>query len=93
MTSDLPRRGGNVLAHQERLADRGEMTEALDDAVERERRDVGAGIFQQQQAGFRRADFGDRRGNGARQRGTAGDRGLHRGAAGRDRIDQIGIDE
>ncbi len=69
------------------------MTEALDDAVDRERRDIGAGIFHQQQAGFRRADFGDRRGDGARQRGAAGDRRLHGGGAGGDRIDQIGIDE
>ena len=47
----------------------------------------------QNETGFRRAHFGDRRGDGARQRGAAGDRGLHRGAAGRHRIDEIGVDK
>ena len=89
----LPRRGRQIVAQQERLADRGKMAEPLDDAVDRERRNVGGGILHQHQAGFRRAHFGDRRGDGARQRGAAGDRRLHRGAAGRDRIDQIGVDE
>ena len=89
----LPRRGRKILAHQQRLADGREMAEALDDAVDRKRRHVGAVIFDQQQAGLRAADLGDRGGDGARQAGAARDRGLDDGAAGRRGIDKIGIDE
>ena len=57
------------------------------------RRDVGFVIFDQHQAGFRGADFGDCGGDRARQRRAARHRGLDRRAAGRHRLDQIGIDE
>ena len=48
-------RGGKVVPGEQRLADRREMAETRHDAVEREQRDVGAGIFDQRQAGFRRS--------------------------------------
>ena len=44
-------------------APRSEMAVALDNTFYRERRDIGAAIFQQHKAGFRRADFGDGRGD------------------------------
>ena len=69
------------------------MAEALDQPIGRDRRNVGIAILRQQQTRFRRADFGDGGGDRTRQAGAAGDRGLHDAAAGRDRIDQIGIDE
>ena len=40
-----------------------------------------------------RADFGDGGRNRARQGGAACDRDLHRTVAGRDRVDQVGVDE
>ena len=69
------------------------MAETLDDAVDRERRQVGAIIFDQQQAGLRTADLGDRSGDRARQAGATRDSGLDDGAPGRRGIDKIGIDE
>jgi CheY-like chemotaxis protein len=69
------------------------MAMAFDDAVDRERRDVGTVVVQQRQAGFRRADFGDRGRDRTRQGRTARDRGLDRRSAGCHRVDQIGIDE
>ena len=75
----------------ERLADRRQMAEALDDAVDGERRDIGVGIFQKRQTGLRRADFGDGRGERARQHGAAGDGRLRRRLTGGDQIDQIGF--
>ena len=41
----------------------------------------------------RRADFGERGRDRARQVGAARDRGLHLGVADRDRVDQIGIEQ
>ena len=69
------------------------MTEALDDAVGRQWGQVGTVIFNEHQAGFCGADFGDCGGDRARQRRAARDRSLDRRTAGRHRIDQIGIDE
>ena len=65
------------------------MAEALDDAVDREQRDIGVGIFQQREAGLRRADFGNGRGERARQQRAAGDRDLRVRMAGGDQVDQI----
>ena len=69
------------------------MAEAVDHAVDGERRDVGVDIFQQRETGFRGADFGDGRGDRARQHGAAGDRRLRLGAAGGDEIDEIGFEQ
>ena len=89
----LPRCRRKVIARQQRLADRGEMTEAFDNAIGRRQRDVGIAIFDEHQAGFRGADFGDCGCDRARQRRAARNRGLDRRTAGRHRLDQIGIDE
>ena len=37
----LPRRGWKVLAHQERVADHGDIAESLDDAINRRSGDLG----------------------------------------------------
>ena len=89
----LPGRRRQIVARQHGFADGGEMAEAGDDAVERERRDLGLHVLDQHQTGLGRADLGDGGGDGARQRGAVGDRGLRLRAAGRDRIDQIGVDQ
>ena len=89
----LPRRRRQIVARQHGFADGGEMAVALDDAVERERRDLGLRVLDQHQAGLGRPDLGDGGGDRARQPGAAGDRGLRRRAAGRHRIDQVGIDQ
>ena len=60
-------RGRQTFQHQHRFPDRGEMAVALDDAVPRERRQLGIGIFDQFERGRRRADFGDRGANRGRQ--------------------------
>ena len=50
-------------------------------------------VFQQHQAGFGAADLGDRGRHRARQVRRAGDRDLALRLAGRDRLDQIGIEQ
>ncbi len=65
----------------------------VDDAIERERCDLGLWIFDQHQAGLRHADFGDRRRHRARQRGTVGDRGLSLRPAGGYGVHEIGVDQ
>ena len=75
------------------LADRRQMAEALDDAVDRERRDIGVGIFQQREAGLRRSDFGDGGGHRARQQERGPRWRACRRRDGRDRIDQVGVDQ
>ena len=67
------------------------MAEARDDAIERERNDLGAVVLDQHQAGLGGADLGDRGRDRARQIGAARDRGLGLRPADRDRIDQVGI--
>jgi len=62
--------------------------EARQRSVDRDCGDVGAGIFDQREASFRRADFGDRRSHGARRIGAARNRGLRFRSSTRDRIDQ-----
>ena len=69
------------------------MSEAPDDAVERKLRDVGAGILNHGEAGFRAADFGNRGCDCTRQRAAPCDSALRRRASDRDRIDQIGIEQ
>ena len=87
----LPRRRRQILAHQHGFADRGEMAVARDDAIERERNDLGAVVLDQHQAGFGGADLGDRGRDRARQVGAARDRGLRLRPAHGDRIDQVGV--
>ena len=67
------------------------MAEAIDNTVDRERGDVGVRIFQKRETSLRRSDFGDGRGERARQHGAAGDRGLRRRLRGGHQIDQIGF--
>ena len=67
------------------------MAEPLDDAVDRERRDIGVGIFQERETGLRGADFGDRRGQRARQHGAASDGRLCRRLRRGHQIDEIGF--
>ena len=55
--------------------------------------DLGAVVLDQHQAGLGGADLGDGGGDRARQIGAARDRGLRLRPAGRDRIDQVGIDQ
>src|SRR5271169_6025415 len=59
----LPSGGRNIVADQDRLANRRQMPETLDDTIDRERRDVGVKILHEDQAGFGGADFGDRGGD------------------------------
>ena len=69
------------------------MAVTLDDAVPGERRKLGIGIFDQLERGGGRADLGDRGADRSRQADTAGDRALHLAIAGRDDVDQIGVDQ
>ena len=81
-----------VVARQQRLADRSEMSEALNDAIKRERRNLGARILDQDQTRLRRTDFRDRGGHRRRKAATVGDGKLDpRVACGR-RIDEIAVD-
>ena len=51
-------------------------------------------VLEQKQTRFGRADFGNGRGDRARQeRRAMRDRGLHHGATGRDQIDKIGVEQ
>ena len=55
-----PRRGRQILQHQHRFPDRGEMAVTLDDAVPGKRRQFGVRVFDQFERGRGRADLGDR---------------------------------
>ena len=85
--------GRQAFQHQHRFTDRGEMAVTLDDAVPRERRQLGIGVLDQFERGGGRADFGDRGGYRRRQVDPAGDRALRLAVAGRDDVDEIGIDQ
>ena len=89
----LPSGGGDILAPEQGFADRREMPETLDNAIERKRSNIRIAILDEQQAGFGRTHLGEGCGDGARQRGAARDRRLDRGCSGRHRVDQIGVDE
>ncbi len=65
------------------------MAEPLDDAVDREHRDIGVVVFQERKAGLGRADFGNGGGERARQHDAAGDRDLGIGMTGGNQVDQI----
>ncbi len=69
------------------------MAVTLDDAVPGERRQFGIGILDQLERGGRGADFGDRGADGGRQIDAAGDRALHLAIAGRDDVDEVGVDQ
>ena len=69
------------------------MAVALDDAIPGERRKLGTGVLDQFQRRCGRADFGDRRTDRGRQTNPPCDRALHFVIAGRDDIDEIGIDQ
>ena len=74
----LARRGRQIVARQQRLADRREMAEALHDAVERERRDVAASDFRSGSDRLRREPTSAIAAATARwQPGRPRDRGLH----------------
>ena len=69
------------------------MAVALDDAVPGKRREFGIGVFDQFQRRRGGADFGDRGADRGRQIDAAGDGALHLAIAGRDDVDEIGIDQ
>ena len=69
------------------------MAVALDDAVPRERRQFGIGVFDQLEGGRGGADFGNGGANLGRQIDAAGDGALHLAIAGRDDVDEIGVDQ
>jgi len=82
-----------VLQHQHGFADSSEMTVARDDAVPGERRELGVGVFDQLERRRRGTDFGDRGTDRRRQMDAAGDGALRFAIAGRDDVDQIGVDQ
>ena len=69
------------------------MAEAGNDAVERERSDLGFLVLDQHEAGFRRSDLGNGGRHHPRQGVAAGDRRLHLVWRGGDHVDEIGVDE
>ena len=85
----LAGRHRQVVARHERLADRRQMAETFDDAVDGERRNIGVRILQKRKTRLRRADLGDGRGQRARQHGAAGDCHLRFRMTGGDQVDQI----
>ena len=85
--------GGKAFERQHRFADRGEMAVAFDDAVPGERRQFGVGVLDQFERCRRRADFSNRGGDRGRQVDAAGDGALHIAVAGRDDVDEVGIDQ
>ncbi len=89
----LPGRRRQVVAHEHGLANGGEMAEAGDDAVERERHDLGERVLDQDETGLGRTDLGDGGGHRARKLRAVGDRGLRLRRAGRDRVDEIGVEQ
>jgi len=89
----LARRERQVGSRKQRFADRAEMTEPLDDAVDRGRRDIGMGIFDGDETGLGRADLGDRGGDRALERRARRNGGLPRAIADRDEIDELGVDK
>jgi hypothetical protein len=56
-------------------------------------RQFGLGVFDQFERGGRRADLGNRRAHRRRQVDAARDRALHVIVAGRDDVDEIGVDQ
>ena len=92
---DQRRAGGGRQAfqHQHRFPDGGEMAMPFDDAVPGKRRKLGIGVFDQFERCRRRTDFGNRGGNRRRQIDAAGDRALHVAGAGRDDVDEVGVDQ
>ena len=85
----LARRHRQIVARQQVLADRRQMAEALDDAVDARTARFRRRHFPAARDRPRRADLGDRGGQRARQPRAAGDRDLHVGIAGGDQVDQI----
>ena len=86
----LARRRRQIVARQQVFADRRQMAETLDNAVERERRDVGVGIFQKREASFAPQPTSaiaaaTERGSRTRPAIAACDSGM----AGGDQVDQI----
>ena len=67
------------------------MAEALDDAVDGERGDIGVGILQKRKTSLRCAHFGDGRGERARQYCAAGDGRLCRRLRRGHQVDKIGF--
>jgi hypothetical protein len=89
----LPRRSRQIIARKQDFANRRKMTETLDDAIDGKHSDLCVGILKKQEAGFGRADLGDRGGNRSRQEGAARDRSLGGGTVRSKRIDELGIEQ
>ena len=92
-TSASARGGRQAFQHQHRFTDRGEMAVTLDDAVPGERRQLRIGVLDQLERCGRRADFGNRGGYRRRQIDPARDGALRLAIAGRDDVDEIGVDQ
>ena len=69
------------------------MAVALDDAVPGERRQFGIGVFDQLERCRGAAHFGDRGADRGRQIDAASDGALHLAIAGRDDVDEVGVDQ
>ncbi len=89
----LARRHRQVVARHQILADRRQMAEALDHAVDRKQRNLRVGIFQQRKAGLRAADLGDGGGERARQERARRDRHLRFRMSGGDQVHEIVLQE
>jgi hypothetical protein len=86
-------RGRQILQHQHRFPDCGEMAVALDDAVPRRTAKLGRAFSIAPAPPRPRADFGDRSSRPRPAGDPPCDRALHFVIAGRDDIDEIGIDQ
>ena len=89
----VTRRHRQVGAREHRLADGADASKPGDEAIERGRRKRRVRIFQRDEAGFDRADLGERSHHCALQRRAGGDRGLEIAAARGDDPDELGIDQ
>src|SRR6187200_2397753 len=69
------------------------MAMPFDNAVPGKWSKLGVGVFDQFERRRRRTYFGNRGGNRRRQIDAAGDRTLHVAGAGRDDIDEVGVDQ
>ncbi len=89
----LPGRRRQIGARQKRSTDRGQIAIALDQAVKRKRRKICRHILGENTTSRHRADLSNGRSDRARQPEAAGDDGLDLRRAGRDRVDEIGVDQ
>ncbi len=85
----LPHGHRQIVARQQVLADRRQMAEPPDDALDRGERDVGVAVLEQGEAGLRRRHLGDGGGDRGGQQHATGDGELGRRPAGGDEIDEV----